>query len=777
MSKQEDWWPSSRAALLVVLGLATGTAVVQRSPGAPPRPSPAAASPADTPPTAHASGLTAAEHVIDLLADAVGVDRDGVQAREAATEWRDYLCLKTPAKPDRTHRRMMAALDAVVINLGGPSHAMTHPSSHLEEVPLDDALSVIRAHSAFEGGDSEVRKMRALVTDYFESSDPAETIASIERTVARRDMKVDFLIAMLPDYIDSQTRRLFDSSLTGIQQAAGALGYTLDRFHLPGWSAHDQAAAKTAAAHDSEPGALLFRYTPKEDARASDKPGTARDHDKFLVVLIVTEMPTLGVHRNALRSSVAVIDAWRIATNRRTIEQGVHVAGDEGATLNILGPFFSGSVPSLSDALQSLIDYAPRQPRSVRIVTGTATDPEIKKKLPKLHFGPRAVTFQALVPDNTAVRTALLNHLAKLNPDWQCRKGIALLVEGNTKFGQSIIEKDTIVEPKDACSEPLEVTFPLHVSRLRAAVDADAPAVPRLVAPAVKLKLTESTQPMDLIPSMTPELTASVVDSALDNLLSSLRRERFTAIGIFATDARDHLFLARRIAKTIPDVLMFGTQSDLLYVNPEYAPFLRGTVIASSYPVFNQTQLLMNGPIDKPRRQFTTASEQGLYNAAIALMPETPAARTKMVDAGFTSRCVGDKPCDPPVWLSVIGSNAIWPIAHSDPAIDRLLPQKGSGHRPVTSAPPSIVAPAIAVFGIALVHFFAWLVARQNHKSGAPSSAHRRHHSLGSRKEIAAAAQDLAATCHWHRSRVLWNLYPPSDLSRPAEDAGKRSRR
>jgi len=750
MSKQEDWWPSSRAAILVILGLATGTAVVQRSPGAPTRSSSATAA-AEPSATAHASGLVAAEHVIELLADAIGVDLDNVEAREAAATWRDYLCLKTPAKPDHAHARMMAALDAVVVDLGGRPHAEIHPyDARVIPLQLADALSAIRAHTTFEDADAGIKKRQALVTDYYATANPKTNVEMIERKARLRRIRVKFLVTMLPDYVDSQTRRLFDSGLAGIQQAAGALDYTFDRFHLPGWSAHDQPGTRPSSAHDSEPGAVLFRRTPEHPDE--------RFASELLLVLVVTEMPTLGVHRNALTSSIALIDAWHDA-------QGGDVTRAR-AELRVLGPFFSGSVASLKDVLDSLNDKSPNVPRKVQIVTGTATDPTIARSL-AVTVGNEPVTFESIVPNNTDVHNALLLRLAELNPKWQCGSGIALLVESNTRFGQSMDEQADMYPVKGddgkRCPQPLRVRFPLHISHLRASVDADTTAT-SLLQPAIKLRLTESTQPVDLIPSMTPDLTASVVDSAVDNLLAALKRERFSAIGIFATDARDHLFLARRIAKAIPDVLMFGTQSDLLYINREYAPFLRGTLIASSYPVFNQTQLLSSGTNMEPRRQFTTASEQGAYNATLTLLAETRAERNKLVDAKFET-CTPAKACARPLWLSVIGSKAIWPIARTS-AVDARLTASEPRDRPVTAAPPSIVAAAMTVFAVALVHLFGLLVALKAPKTLSHQHPHRPHH-LSSKQDVAEAAKDVAAMCHWQNSRAFWNFYPPSDVARP----------
>jgi hypothetical protein len=75
---------------------------------------------------------------------------------------------------------------------------------------------------------------------------------------------VRFVVATVPDPIDSHAGWQFDPTIAAIEEAAGADHYVLDRFYFPDAEAAAPNAAdgKRAAAlqHDTQPGVVLFRY-------------------------------------------------------------------------------------------------------------------------------------------------------------------------------------------------------------------------------------------------------------------------------------------------------------------------------------------------------------------------------------------------------------------------------------------------------------------------------------------------------------------------------------
>ena len=69
---------------------------------------------------------------------------------------------------------------------------------------------------------------------------------------------------------------------------------------------------------------------------------------------------------------------------------------------------------------------------------------------------------------------------------------------------------------------------------------------------------------------MAPRLTSSSTDVAIAQILSTINREQLTVIGLFATDARDKLFLAQQISSRSPDALMFTVEGDLLFTHRDF---------------------------------------------------------------------------------------------------------------------------------------------------------------------------------------------------------------
>jgi hypothetical protein len=863
MAKQEDWWTSARGALLVALGLATGTAVVRPSPS-PGGSVPAASTPAPTVPGSQSNAvgtdtLAATAPVLSLLADALGVDLEAEAARRSAIAWRDYVCLKMH-QPRAADQRVVDALDLFLARFGGPpAHLPNDPATHLKlpQSPDTQVLPVLRAHSlSMPSETAEIKRHQATVLHHLAGDERRRPdIVRVQQEAGRQALALDTVIATLPDYVDSHTRRLFDIGITGVQRAAYAIGYSLESFYLPDWSFSEMKGEGTR--HEVEPGALLFRGN-----------NNVRGH--LLLVLIVTETPTVGVHRRALSAAIEFASRWRAAerasaqcdelVTQELSELSAALCGER--PLKILGPFFSGTTTSLQLELRATTKRLSNLSASrVRIVSGSASNYGNKRALTFRESGVD-VSFDATVADNDDVRNALGAYLENLNPHWAEGDRVAVLVEANTAFGQDLRarqpsttstthdEKKTPVEhekkaveavttssveggrtpnPKGQTSSrvhplianALTVRFPLHISRLRGSpAGPDVPALPFFTLPALRLRLEESTQPKDLIPSVTPELTAPVTESALRNLLAALRRERYTAIGIFATDIRDHLFLAREISRIVPDVLMFGTQSDLLYVNREFAPFIKGTIVASTYPLFNGTQLLTPPQAGRGRRdQFSVNAEQGIYNAGVVLMGDLAGNHVftgHLVDYG--SPYIGPAvEQSPPVWLSVVGTSELWPLhvthrtgthragthrgateraaptatTRPDYLLSIARPQPHDEQREASTRASAVAAIVFVLLCIAVLWYIVGLrVTCKRPRERAFDRAGLFERSVFAsvnltRKQEAlefvfeTLDEGVRRSFNWNRTRLLWMFYPPSHVNArescvPARVASRR---
>jgi len=262
---------------------------------------------------------------------------------------------------------------------------------------------------------------------------------------------------------------------------------------------------------------------------------------------------------------------------------------------------------------------------------------------------------------------------------------------------------------------------------------------------------------------MAPRLTSSSTELALAAILETIEREHIRAVGLFATDTRDKLFLAQQISLRSPDVLLFTIEGDQLLAHPDFRRYTHGMIVASSYPVFMGTQLWAPTATGREaRHQFVSTNAEGVYNAALSILSYdangwarpprptgSPVAATRaptLLDYRATGTRDG-RP-GPFAWISVVGRDGIWPLHRDDVGCGAasqsgtapdprecggylqpfqalrsaglpveggrvLLPardQAGSDHRPIHTS-PSMMVLFVALQLLVLIHM-AWRVQR-----------------------------------------------------------------
>jgi hypothetical protein len=180
----------------------------------------------------------------------------------------------------------------------------------------------------------------------------------------------------------------------------------------------------------------------------------------------------------------------------------------------------------------------------------------------------------------------------------------------------------------------------------------------------------------DVIPSFSKR--SSVYDERiLYNLLSTIHQEHFTYIGIIATDVEDLVFLAHEIRLTCPDIILFTMQANIRYLTSDANPDLQGMPVFSTYPLFEMTQRWIS-PFDSPNQiQFQSNASEAEYNAILAYLgavahggedaaPDSLQERNMLDYATpFTVPNDGGK-TSPVLWASVVGHDAIWPLAYHE---------------------------------------------------------------------------------------------------------------
>ncbi|HXI27694.1 MAG TPA: hypothetical protein VNG89_04715 [Vicinamibacterales bacterium] len=645
-------------------------------------------SPGDSPSPSRSDDETAHTDAVTLLGDFIGVDvSESAMLNDAA---RMAVAIVADLEPAATIDELRAAV--IDLKNSGDRAASGTVASKLRAIvkdardrhlpapprpPIPTAAPVratAGARASFE----------SLLVEFLESDSVDVRAAAVRKRFAdHRDdpIEVEFLIATVPDPIDSNARWTFDPIVTAIQQAAAASDYVLDRFYIPDWDPErDDTAAHVSApkrTHERWPGVILFRH--------DRSPADAADRRRLLVASLVSETPTSGIHQDAFRRAVRIQDAWQRAGGRLEVR--------------VMGPTFSGSVPSLKNALARLDP----QPASIRIVSGAATSVDAaaieKQKHP-------AISFKTTVLPDSFTTWATIRFVQMTDADLRSDR-LALLREANTTYGLTVVTRRSATEGDEKkAAAPLGLRtvtnwtrhrdthcpdydsrcifasawmfpFPLHISRLRGAADDEARRAAAASGAGPRFQTLQLDQPgsaTDQIPALSPPSTAASVELMLANIMDALDREHISTVGLLATDARDKLFLAEQLSRRGSGVRLFTLESDLSYVHPDYNRYMRGMIVASTYPLFAQTQRwyarwhAANAREESRTHnqlQFSMTNAEGVYNATIALLDYAPdgtahsAAAPPPVDYPFEQ---ADHAFYPQLWLGVTGADAIWPI-------------------------------------------------------------------------------------------------------------------
>jgi len=507
---------------------------------------------------------------------------------------------------------------------------------------------------------------------------------------------IDFLIATVPDPMGSRLPYFFDSFVDSLAGAAEATGFAPDRFALP-WTVKstesgDNAPARSPALYETQPGIVLFR-NPQEG--------------KLLLLFLVGETPTAGIYKPALYSALnqaAQFYPWdphhselpqyfpkttadggppdlAVAPPLRAASAGLKPGATPQApadgttsTLRMMAPAFSGSAVSLSSTLDSWLESrAGSPPVQFKIVSGTATAIDAKQLSQGVHG---RATFQATVPPDDETLQAVANYIQGLG-----YPRIAILTEGNTAYGQHLAQKFSTEKKRRShreeasghspgVPEVLTLPFPMHISRLRTASEGQSKQKEQTdegtetgkILPPHHASLGGAEAPREVLPSFS-EVSVASAELMLSNLLSTIARERYSYVGIVATDVRDATFLAREVRNHCPATVLFVVNADLLYAYPDVNDFTLGMIVFTPYPLFNLEQLWTYAYQGAHTRlQFSSGAAEGVYNATLALLGQDgmlvdygePLARAADAQAGGLQK--------PSLWVTAVGNGETLPV-------------------------------------------------------------------------------------------------------------------
>jgi hypothetical protein len=557
---------------------------------------------------------------------------------------------------------------------------------------------------------------------------PDREMACTSNGVTTSQYKLEFMIATLPDPLDSRLNYMFDRNLDAIQRAIESADFVLDRFDFPWREDKSRAGDKGDPAGDQKreaepvhrlkPGVILYRSRKLGIKSRCPLEIEPRYPGRLLVLFIVGETPTAGVHKEALKNAldqIKLLSRWdgkggddfkRLTCLPAPAEDHcpspvadrceVNQAGNpSGREIRIMGPTFSGSADSLELALQNWREESfdkHRQP-IFSVISGSATSISQCQFCERLNVPGQPQFHSTVIPSQHAVEE-FIRYLVDLDP--QAANGkIAILKETTTVYGQSSIKKPVpadgkIAIPKETTSvdgqssskrpaqcedqhnnqiesnvQVMDLPYPLHISQLRSESEKAkssrsglSPDLRNVRRPLLPLLMDEGRETIDVVP-LYSRLEPASLELALSTLLNEINRERIRYVGIISTDVRDCIFLVGEIRRHCPNAVIFTFFADLLYLRPEVNVDLLGTMVITPYPLFGPNQFWSYPFLGrKTRLHFPTQVTQGAYNATLALL-----GQPQLLEYGNPFENAQEvKVRKPILWISTVGRNSFMPV-------------------------------------------------------------------------------------------------------------------
>ncbi len=476
------------------------------------------------------------------------------------------------------------------------------------------------------------------------SADLGKDTAALDQRIQSRVGLLEFLIVSVADPIETATNYRFDMQLDTLHKALGADGYVPDHYYLP-WNPQDAGNW-----HRRIPGVLLYRRNGPS-VNICTNPNDCTD---VLLVYLVGETPTSGIHKEAFQNAVKQV---------QTLGE-LSPCGESSSktTIRVVGPLFTGAADSLATAIRQAHEGGTTRAQ-FQVITGTAVS--IDQQRFRTLAGSHA-DFHATVHSGAILKKALIDHVLERN--WAEKVRIAWLTETGTGYGSSIsldraaqfFQGDTIQgdsytrvpdsateepaepapatqsaaavgnEPKPRQAEIIEFRFPVNIAKVRSGYTESrrreragqtslGPQTSRLPIPFEDINTARDVPPMQ-----TPKVTAPTAELILDQILTTIRNEGIKYVGISSSDPRDPIFLAELIKEQCPDAQIMLVTSDLLHLHSEYRSIMHGTLVSSTHSLQPEAQgwCFPFGQNKNGNSQFVVLPSQtnyGLYNAILLL--------------------------------------------------------------------------------------------------------------------------------------------------------------
>ncbi len=294
----------------------------------------------------------------------------GVRLRDLGTWAVPPLALLAAVVPQlRTATRPVIVAASAEQRRAAEASASAQPSAPRPAIAYEDGACRILFRFAETDRAIEPNQPRGGLS-YNQLAAEKAAECDLDHPALSRDLRgypMRILVATVPDPNYSQSASEFDNGVEAIQAAAADAGYSFDSSHLP-WAPRrpDSVPAPEAGNPDREPGVILFK----------SKCSIAEPCDyRLLLIFLVGETPTGGIHRLALSS--ALHQTWQLAS-RFPQDTSAGCDSKGGCTkVSLMAPFYTGSAFSLVETLRQFDSWLPAHgatghPLKLTIISGSA---------------------------------------------------------------------------------------------------------------------------------------------------------------------------------------------------------------------------------------------------------------------------------------------------------------------------------------------------------------------------------------------------------------------
>jgi len=566
-----------------------------------------------------------------------------------------------------------------------------------------------------------------------------------QQELSSKTSQLKFVIAILPDPAHTHLPVLFDQFAVAIQEAAQDEEYDFDGSWLP-WDdeetpyallADEKAANLEKENKENQPGVILFRKAmdcPEKPGKQQlackevwsapakkDEDALSNSYREGLVVFVVGEEATHGIHKEQFRNALA----WIAALQPNNLK---------GKPLAILGPTFSGSLPSVAQILSernitAQLDLGQtRNSQQLAVYSGSVSS-NLAAQAFQNTFASHVV-FHSFVQNDDEILRRFCNYIKKEQRGFDSSR-VAIVSEDETAYGRSGMEPKEVEKDKDdkgdknACPDrALRVYYPRDISALRDAYQTKSlfdGGTSQQPADTQRRNLpTDLADPAgkvhDSIRSYGGNQTPLTQEAFLMEIVAALRELHARYILLRSSNTLDQLFLTNFLRRSYPDGRIVIVGSDLMFIRERGATGLSGTMTLSTYPLFPlERDWTEHQSLTAADRVFSADTTEGTYVAFRLLLNDKSLnsgnldpARCHVIDKDKDGNkdkddrdtglflppisCTKDPPipdysppfwtlsdqcgerkgastgeqCSypgPATWLSVIGVNRFWPMA------------------------------------------------------------------------------------------------------------------